>query len=367
MKTMKALVKRSYEYDDMDILDYPVPEIGDSDVLLQVKAASICGSDLKLFHGGKKEEMTGVNFPCIIGHEFAGVIAAVGKNVKDWSVGDRVVSENTGHVCGTCYACSRGNFLQCPERLGMGYGMDGGFTNYVKISGDVLAIHPHALFKIPDTVSYEEASLLDPACNAYQALIQQSNFRPGENLVIFGAGAIGLFAVQMGRIIGANKIVVVGMSNDKQVRMPLAQKLGATDIVIGNEEDALARIAEICAPDGVTVALECAGANLALYQAIKCVQNGGTVVRIGQNPKPIDFSMNVLVDKAANLQGHMGYDTVSWKNCINLLKKGALDMKSMISHRFPLSEWRTGIELMLKQESIKVVLYPEGEGPDTQS
>ena len=166
---MKAVVKYGYGPKEIEVRDVPIPEIGDDDILMEVKAAGVCGTDIA-FDQGMHANL--LNPPVILGHELAGVIAAVGKNVKDWKVGDRVVSDNTGHVCGHCYACNTANYLACPERLGLGYGMDGGFTNFVKIHGDTLRIMPSSLMRIPDNMSFEAAAILDPACNGYRAVIQ---------------------------------------------------------------------------------------------------------------------------------------------------------------------------------------------------
>jgi len=137
----------------------------------------VCGSDIA-FDDGHHANL--INPPVTLGHEFSGVISKVGKNVTEWKVGDRVVSDNTGYVCGKCYACSVSNYLVCPDRLGLGYGMDGGFAKYVRIPGQVLAVFPNTLIKLPESMSFEEAAILDPCCNAYKAVVQESNFMPGD-------------------------------------------------------------------------------------------------------------------------------------------------------------------------------------------
>ena len=163
--------------------------------------------------------------PVVLGHEFSGVIAKKGKNVKKWQVGDRVVSDNTGYVCGECFACATGKYLMCPERKGIGYGMDGGFTDYVKINGDLLERNPKSLFRIPDNVSFEEAAILDPICNAYKAVVQESSIMPGEDIVIFGVGPLGLFSVQIAKIMGCANIIAVGLEADKEWQKNMGQPI----------------------------------------------------------------------------------------------------------------------------------------------
>ena len=129
---MKAVVKYGYGKGETELRDVPVPEIGDNDILLEVKAAGVCGIGYRVLTTAGMKIL--LNPPVVLGHEFSGIIAEKGKNVSDWNIGDRVVSDNTGHVCGKCYACGTSNYLVCPDRLGLGYGMDGGFTKYVKDS-----------------------------------------------------------------------------------------------------------------------------------------------------------------------------------------------------------------------------------------
>ena len=137
-----------------------MPDVGPGDVLIEIRAAGICGSDIG-FYDGVHEEVC--RPPVVLGHEFAGVISRVGPGVKGWEPGDRVVSDNTGYICGTCHACSTANYLLCPEHRGLGYGMDGGFTRFVKINGSLLSRIPNTLFRIPKDIPFEHAAILDPA------------------------------------------------------------------------------------------------------------------------------------------------------------------------------------------------------------
>ena len=208
---MLALVKCAEGRGNLELREVPEPAVGEADVLIEVKAAGICGSDIGF---ADEERMAILHPPVVLGHEFAGVVAAVGRKVTAWKVGDPVVSDNTGRVCGTCYACSVGDYLLCPDRLGLGYGMDGGFTRYVRIEGDLLARVPNTLFRIPSGVPFEHAALLDPAANAYRAVVQEGRLLPGEVVAVFGVGALGQFSIQMARIAGASEIVAIGLSAD---------------------------------------------------------------------------------------------------------------------------------------------------------
>ena len=194
---MLALVKYGKGPKETELRDVPVPEIGEDDLLIEVKAAGICGSDIAYDNGDHPDHL---NCPVVLGHEFSGVVSKIGANVKDWKVGDRVVSDNTGYVCGKCFACTTGQYLSCPDRKGLGYGMDGGFTDYVKITGSLLSKNPNTLFRIPEGVSFDEAAILDPICNAYKAIVQESRIMPGEDIVVFGVGPLGLFSIQIAKV-----------------------------------------------------------------------------------------------------------------------------------------------------------------------
>lgn len=355
---MKAVLKKDYGPMELEYTDIPKPEVGEYDVLIKVKAAAICGSDLSLMY----KTVTGkeVPYPIVIGHEFAGEVCEVGSKVTRWKIGDRAVSDNTGYVCGVCHACGSGEYLFCAHRKGMGNDMDGGFAEYVKIPGDALMAFPNCLHQIPDNISYEEASMMDPLCNGYKAVIQEGEVLPGQNVVVFGCGAMGLFSMKAAELGSAAKIIVVGMAEDKEVRFPLAKKLGATDFVIADEEkDAAAKVKEIAGPEGVAVVIDAAGAPVVLQQAIDITRNGGKIIKIGYSSKPLGFSLDTMALKGITLIGHMGYDSASWKNCLALLEKGNIDMKAVISHRLPLSKWEEGMELVKNRQATKVILLPE--------
>lgn len=353
---MKALAKYGTpsQFGSYKWIDVPESVCGDDDIIIEVKAAAICGADMKHY----KVENGSDEFGSVRGHELSGEIVKIGKNVTQWKLGQRVVSDNTAHVCGVCPSCESGDFLTCSEKvnLGLGYGTNGGFTKYCKIPGEILSIHKHAIWEIPENISYEEAAILDPICNAYKAIAQRSKFLPGQNIVVFGTGPLGLFSVQIAKIMGAVNIVMVGLDDDTKVRFGVASDLGATHIVNGSQEDVVARCQEICGKDGISLVVDCAGANIVLKQAIEMCRPNGEIVRIGMGFKPVNFCINDISMKAISIIGHMGYDTTSWRNAINLLKSGKIQVKPMITHRLGLSEWDKGFALMESKEAIKVIL-----------
>jgi len=353
---MKAVVKYGFGKFETELRDVPVPKIGDDDVLLEVKAAGVCGSDIAFDNGGHENLL---NPPVVLGHEFSGVVSEIGKNVTEWKVGDRAVSDNTGKVCGKCYACSTADYLSCPERLGLGYGMDGGFTQYVRIPGDTLKVFPNSLMHIPESMTFEEAAILDPCCNAYMAVVQESRFMPGDYGAVFGVGALGQFSIQALRIAGAAKIIAIGLSSDKE-RFELARKNGATDIVVSDEVNVQDEIEKITNGEGVALVVDCAGVAVVLRQAINIVRTAGEIVKIGYDAKPLGFSLDPIIDKAVSIKGHFGYNWLSWRNVMNLAVADKIDLKSMISHRMKISQFREAFDLVRSKQAIKIILYPEG-------
>lgn len=354
---MKALVKTAKGPGNLELRDIPVPEIGKDDILLEVKAASICGSDVRIKNLGNSESLFP---PVVIGHEFSGVVCRVGENVTDYKVGDRIVSDNTGGVCGKCEFCAQGQFLLCEGRKTIGYTLDGGFTKYVKISGELLRKDPFSLFYIPDNVTFEEASLMDPICNAYKALIQETKFIAGNDVIIFGLGPIGLIAVQLAKIAGAARIIAVNRSYNEE-RFKIARDFGATCVVCSAREDTVSKIREHLCGGKADVIVDCAGSNDVFKMMPEVLRRGGDFVKVGYDNRPLDISLDSYVNKVFQIHGHMGYDYISWKNCLKLLEAGIINVKPLITHRFPLSKWEEAFETVESRRGIKVFLYSDDE------
>ena len=349
---MRALAKYGDSLGGLRLIDIEEPVCGEDDVIIEVKAASICGADRKHY----KIDNHSTLFNHVRGHEFSGTICEVGKNVRDWKVGQRVVSDNTGYVCGHCPACEKGDFLLCPHRKNLGTGLNGAFTKYVRVPGDILKIHKRALWEIPENLTFEEVCIMDPIANAYKALCQRSHFLPGEDIVIFGMGPIGMLTIQFAKMMGGVNIVVIGREDDRKVRLPIAQKMGLTHFVSSNNDNVVEKCLEICGENCGTI-VDCVGSPECLKQGLEIVRPNGEFIRVGTRLEPLDFSINSISDREVSIHGHMGYDTESWRNCLNLLKNHRIDAKSMITHVLPLSQWEKGFELMSSHDAIKVVLY----------
>lgn len=341
----------------VEFRDVEKPVIGDRDILLKIKACGICGSDLHFYYG--KMKPIG-EVPFIMGHEFAGEIAEKGKEVEDyWQIGDRVVSDNTGGACGRCFSCSQGHFVACEHRETMGVSMDGGFTEYVKIPGELLSMYKNCLWKIPRNLSFEEATLMDPAANGYNAVIQQGRMKPGEIVVVFGVGALGLMSIAQAYIGGASKIIAVGLRSDRKRREAIARKYGADEFFASDEEkDIVTKIKDVAGADGVALVIDAAGVPELTDAAVGVLRSEGRLVRIGMNQIPYNSSLDMFSMKNLQFYGHMGYDQESWRNTLALAGAGRLDLKSVITCTLPLEEYHRGFEMTRLQEASKVVLIP---------
>jgi threonine dehydrogenase-like Zn-dependent dehydrogenase len=349
---MAAVVKYGFGAGETELREMPVPRVGPHDVLLEVKAAGVCGTDLAL-DAGKADWL--LRPPVTLGHEFAGVVAKVGGHVTAYRPGDRIVSENTGYVCGLCPACNRGDYLLCEERLGIGYGMDGGFARYVRIPGEILAKYPGCLFQIPENMSFEEAAIMDPCANAYRAVVQDAALRSGEDIVIFGLGPLGLCCVQMARASGAGRVVCAGRGRDEK-RFSLARKLGADLCLRADAGDPVRALR--AASNGFAAAVDCAGSHSILALLFEVLPPGARIVKVGMDDTPADFSLDPMLRLSLTLKGHLGYDWDCWQNAFRLYEKGSLDILSMITHRMPLAQYLDAFGLVRAQEAIKVILRP---------
>ena len=215
--------------------------------------------------------------------------------------------------------------------------------------------------KLPENIGMEEAPVLEPASNCYKAVIQEGQLKPGESIVVFGVGPLGLFSLQHATIAGAVNRIMIGMSSDRGTRSELAMKYGATHFLCSDEEpDLVGKVKEICGENGVDLVVDAVGAAIVMQQAVDMVNYEGRIVRIGYNSKPYQNSFDKITSKSITIRGHMGYNPESWRRSIALANAGMLDLKSCISHTLPLEQFREGFELMKSQKASKVrLVYPK--------
>ena len=356
---MKAIVRTSFLPEGIRLQERPIPTIGEGDVLVRVKAAGLCGSDLHVYKAKEPLEFGQLNV--VIGHEFAGEVVKVGSRVRHWKVGDRVASDNTGAVCGTCLSCMKGEPIHCEHRLGLGSDLDGGFAEYVRIGAEVLDVFPGCLIHIPDGLSYEEAAILDPVSNGYTAVVQHGGIVAGDSVAVVGVGPLGLACINAAKAAGALHIFAIVRKSTSQTHREAARKLGATHILEQGTDDIPAIIRSLTHGEGVATSFECAGPTSLIEFCLPFTRNGGRIVRVG-----LDFggaplalnAVNQMTFRNISLIGHNGYNPQAWRYCADLLAAGILNCKDTITHVLPLEAYDRGVELMLKREAIKVVFHP---------
>ncbi|MGQ9732127.1 MAG: zinc-binding dehydrogenase [Candidatus Zipacnadales bacterium] len=345
---MLAVVKYGMLDGQVELREVPIPQVGPGEVLLEVKAAGVCGSDIEFW----RHSITfPVRTPVIQGHEFTGVIVDIGEGVTAWQEGDEVVSETAAYICGTCRLCRTGRYNLCAERLGFGYGVDGAFAKYVRVREGLL-------HHKPPKVSWNAAALTEPTCVAYSAVVVQSDPRPGEPLAILGPGPIGLLCLQLAKALGASPIIIIGTSVDTN-RLALAQRLGADVVINADETDPVEVILSLTSGDGIPLVIDAAGNSQAIRQSLDMVARGGQITKIGWGADPVGFSLDPLVAKAVRYQGTFSHTWPTWEAVLELLQSERLAPEALITHEFSIREWLTAYKVVESREAVKVILYPE--------
>jgi alcohol dehydrogenase/L-iditol 2-dehydrogenase len=344
--TQAAVVQYALAPLAVELREIPVPEIGDHDVLLQVGAVSVCGSDV---HQAHNTQSWPVNVPVVLGHEFGGTVARVGRGVKGFRDGDRVVSETAAEICGTCLLCRTGRYNLCPSRKGFGYGINGAMSQYVRVPA-------RCLHHIPDSLPFDLACLAEPHSVAYQAMCVNSTIRPGDVVVVLGPGPIGLLCTRMAALSGADPLIVAGLTVDAP-RLEAARQLGATRIVTV-ETESLDEVVRSYADVGADLVCDASGSSRTLEIALKLARPDGQVTKVGWSPQSIPIDVNPLVMRNLHLQGSFSHNYPVWERVIHLLDRRATMPDTIVGLRAPLEGWREAFDAMHDGRVIKSVLVP---------
>ena len=346
---MSAVVQYALREGAVELRDVPRPaDLGAEEVLLRTRAVGVCGSDIHQWHNTHSLH---VNVPVILGHEFAGELVWVGKAVRGFREGDRVISETAAGICGRCLYCRSGEYNLCPERQGFGYGVDGAMADFVKVPA-------RCLHHCPDAVPFEKAALTEPCCVAYNATCVKGRIRPGDAVLVFGPGPIGLLSLVLAKLSGAAWVGVVGLKQD-ETRLAIAKSLGADQTITGGEAELLELVRALGDGLGVDVVIEDSGASSALKPAMAAVRAGGQICKVGWGPQPLEFSLDPVVKKAVNLQGSFSHNYAIWERVISLFACGKLDPTPIVGRVEPFVRWRTCFEDMGEGKIVKAVLKPE--------
>jgi threonine 3-dehydrogenase len=338
---MKSLVKAKSER-GLWLQNTDRPEFGANDVLIRVKKAAICGTDLHIYNWDKWAART-IPVPMVVGHEYLGTIEAVGRDVTALKVGQRVSGE--GHiVCGFCRNCRAGRAHLCRNTLGVGVNRPGAF-------GDYIAIPASNAYPIPDSIPDEIAAILDPLGNAVHTAL--SFDLVGEDVLITGAGPIGLMAIAICRHVGARNIVITDVND---YRLALARTMGATRAVRADRQSLKEVMAEIDMHEGFDVGLEMSGNPRALRDMIGAMNNGAKVALLGILADEAAIDWNEVIFKGLTLKGIYGremYET--WYKMLAMLQSG-LDVSPVITHHLAMADFEAGFAALNAGQACKVVL-----------
>lgn len=344
---MKAIAKLK-SAPGFEIADFPTPEVTSHRVLVKVQAASICGSDVHLY---KWDEWARLHLqpPRIIGHEGAGVVVEVGRQVGHIQVGDHVSFES--HIpCLGCARCRTGEMHLCKKLKTIGFGVDGCFA-------ETIAMPEICCVKNDKSMPWEIASIQEPLGNSVYAVTESEV--AGRQVAVFGDGPTGLFAVAVARALGANRIFAVGIS---PFRLKILQKLKPDFLIDASKENPAEFILDKTSGDGVDSVLEMSGNEKAIHDGLKVVRGGGTFTAFGIPGQAIqiDFASEVILKgiKLIAIHGRKMFET--WKKMGELLGSGRLDVTPVITHRFPMAEIGQAMDLLTKNpiEAGKIILHP---------
>jgi threonine 3-dehydrogenase len=340
---MKALAKSKPETGIWMIEDAVLPEIGPDDVLIKIRKTAICGTDIHIYNWDEWAQQN-VPTPMVVGHEYSGVIEAIGSDVTRVSVGQRVSGE--GHVVGASSRAARaGKFHLDPDTKGVGVNIPGAFAEYMKLPA-------FNVVPLPDDVPDEIGAILDPLGNAVHTALQFDMI--GEDVLVTGAGPIGIMAAAIARHVGARHVVLTDINPD---RLALAEKvvphLTPVDVAKQDMKDVMASLKM---REGFDVGLEMSGAPQAFGQMLDTMVMGGKIAMLGLPSKPIEVDFGKLVLKAITVKGVYGREMFeTWYKMLAMLQSG-LDVSGVITHRLPVDDFQAGFDAMRSGQSGKVVL-----------
>jgi len=343
---MKAVVKTRPEPGNVALIDVPEPSAGAGQVVIEVRNAGVCGTDLHIF----KSEYV-IRPPVTLGHEICGTIAEVGAGVTRFKEGDRVtVNPSAGSLCGECRYCQVGAPFFCVDRSALGSGMDGGFAKYCCVRQEIV-------FHLPGNLDFEVGALTEPFACALQAVVEVTLIEPGDLVVVSGPGPMGIMCSMLAKARGA-RVVLLGTSGDAE-RLAVGRRVGADHIVDVGTEDAKGIVEDLTQGYGADVVFECAGAEASAALCLDLVRKMGRYTQVGLFGKRLEMDLDKVVVKQVHLQGSMCHTWETWERTLRLLGQDLIDLRPLISRRLPLSRWEEAFESMLAKKDIKILLFPE--------
>ena len=351
-KMMRAAVL--HDWNDIRMVQRPVPSPGPGEVLIKVESCSICGGDVKIVTRGMLKQPPMDSF--IIGHEYAGIIVELGEAVDEYALGDRVTVE-VHKGCGRCRNCIDGKYTACLNYGNLdkghranGFTTNGGFAEYA-------VNHVNTISKIPDNISFDEATIITTAGTALFGLEHMGGFVAGDSVAVVGPGAIGLMAVQCAKALGAGKVILTGTRDE---RLALGKKLGADVVINLKKEDPIAAVKRETGGYGADLVLLTAGNSDSLQQAIRIVRKGGDIVMVAHYEDTVSADLGLCVQNSNNLYTVRGEGKRCVHRALELMRMGKIQAKDLLTHSYPLDEIREAFRVFMAREggAIRIVLHP---------
>jgi L-iditol 2-dehydrogenase len=343
---VKALVKTASGPGGIELLDLPPPVAGPGQVLMAVRAGALCGTDVHIAHG-----TVAVRPPLVLGHELAGVVAALGPGVTGIRIGERITTETDASVCGACAHCRVGDQHLCPQRTAIGTTSPGGLA-------ELVAVPAAGVHRLPDHVDFATGALTEPLAVAVRAVVERADVGPADDVVVIGPGTIGLLVAQVARARGAD-VTVAGLARH-EARFRLAHDLGiqrtvALDGPGAPDVDTLGRDGL-----GAGTVFECSGAPDAVDAGLRLLRKGGRLVAVAfTGGRPVSLDLDTVVSRELALIASRGKRPSSFRAAIELLASGRVTPGPLVTHRFGLDRWAEAFETA-GRSGTKVVLEIDG-------
>jgi L-iditol 2-dehydrogenase len=348
--TMRAVVL--HDADDMQVEERPVPPPGPGEVLLRVNVASICATDVKVLHRTLPGQPAG---PFVMGHEYAGTVAAAGPDVDEFAVGDRVAVE-VHKGCERCENCIKGWYTSCLNygdlakgHRAKGLTCDGGFAEYA-------VNHVNTLYRLPANLTFEQACMVTTAASPLWAIDLMGGYLAGETVLVQGPGPIGLIAVQLAKALGAERVI---LSGTRDSRLDIGRTLGADVTINVRKENLAARVAELTRGKGADAVLECAGGARSLQEALENVKRGGRIGIVAWYPGPVEVDMNLAVRSNVRIYAARGEGGMNCGRSLSLMSAGKIVADPIITHHFKLPQIHEAFHTYTERidNALKVIIH----------
>lgn len=346
---MLALVKPNLG-PGLEVVDFPDPRIKPDEVLVEVKACGICGTDMAI-HQWKDwaKELVGDFVPVILGHEFGGNVVEVGKEIKNFKVGDRVVVEPF-IACGTCYFCSIGSTNLCQRRKYYGVNHHGGAAQYA-------AVMETGIMKVPESIPYHHIPVLETVATCVRP-VERTKLYPGDTVAVIGPGSIGILVMQVAKAAGATKVIMISTKRSRP-RLKVARELGADLSLIAEEENLRQQVLDFTDGRGADVVFDSTGTEKGVTDALSIVRRGGQVCIIGVSDDPVRIKpFSQLMMREVNIISSLARTASSWHRTIRLVESGQVKLEPLIGDQIPLKDSLRAFDLLASREAIKIILVP---------